>query len=111
MGEALPELCGENEVAIAGDEIDPLPRGFWLKRLIKRSIDFDGIEKFGEIGGFMKVLGAARGINVAGPVRVRPSGGPDAQSPRRGIVRLWVRFARGAPMLTGVESLGRVESP
>ena len=78
VSESLPEFCGKNEAGIGGDTIDPLRGVFGAKRLIERSVDFDGVKEFSEIGGFVKVLGVARRINVAEPVRVRPPGRADA---------------------------------
>jgi hypothetical protein len=41
--------------------------------LVERRIDFDGVEKFGEVGGLVKVGELARGIYDAGPVGVGPA--------------------------------------
>src|SRR5690348_2876606 len=80
--EALPQFCGEEETRIAGDKIEPLFDIFRFERLVKRSVDFDGVEKLGKIRGFMESPRPARRINESGPVRIRPSGGADTQRVR-----------------------------
>jgi hypothetical protein len=90
VGEFLPELSGEDEAGVGRDEIDPVGRKIGAERLVKGGVDLNSVEEFGEIGGFVETFGAARRINVAGPVRIRPAGGADAQSAsgrRRGVQR------------------------
>jgi hypothetical protein len=70
MGEFLPELRREDERGIGGDAFEPKGGVVWTQGLIEGSVDFDGVEKFGEICGFVEIFGTARGIDVAGPVAV-----------------------------------------
>jgi len=80
VSESLPELGGEDEAGIGGDKLDPVCGKIGAQRLVKRSVDLNGVEEFGEIGGFVEALGTARRINVAGPIRIRPACGADPQS-------------------------------
>jgi hypothetical protein len=80
VGEFLPEFGGENEAGIGGDKIDPVGGKIGAQGLVEGSVDLNGVEEFCEIGGFVETFGAARRINVASPVRIRPAGGADAQS-------------------------------
>ena len=59
VSETLPEFRGEDETGIGAYQIDPVFSEIRPKRLVKRSVDFDGVEEFGEIGGFVKVFRAA----------------------------------------------------
>ena len=54
VGEALPEFGGEEERGICRDTFDPASGVLRVNWLIKRSVDFDGVEKLGEEGGFVK---------------------------------------------------------
>jgi len=80
VGEFLPEFGGEDEAGVGRDEIDPVGGKIGAERLIKGGVDLNSVEEFCEIGGFVENFGAARRINVAGPIRIRPAGGADAQS-------------------------------
>ena len=80
MGEALPELGGEEERGICGHTIDPGGGVVRTNGLIERCVDFDGVEKLGEECGLVKVFGAAGRIDEAGPVWVGPAGRADAQA-------------------------------
>ena len=79
MGEALPEFCGEEEGGIGGYAIDPGGGVFWADWLVEGSVDFDGVEKLGEESCFVEAFRAAGWIDVAGPVRIGPAGGADAE--------------------------------
>ena len=79
MGKFLPKLRCEKEARVGGDTLLPLRRVIGLYRMVKRSIDLDGVEKVGEIRGGMKVFGARLRIDVAGPVRVSPPRGANSQ--------------------------------
>jgi hypothetical protein len=90
VGEFLPELGGEDEARIGGDKIDPVGGKIGAHGLVKGGINLNGVEEFGEIGGFVETLGATRRIHVASPVRIRPAGRADAQGARgrrRGVQR------------------------
>jgi hypothetical protein len=90
VGEFLPELGGEDEARIGGDKIDPVGGKIGAHGLVKGGINLNGVEEFGEIGGFVETLGATRRIHVASPVRIRPAGRADAQGVsgrRRGVQR------------------------
>src|SRR5262249_27388911 len=52
--ETLPKFCSEKETRVAGDKINPLLGIFRFQRLVKRSIDFDGVEEVGEVRSFVK---------------------------------------------------------
>ena len=54
MGEALPEFGGEEERGVCGDAFDPGSGVVRMDWLVERSIDFDGVEKLCEEGGFVK---------------------------------------------------------
>ena len=54
--EALPEFCGEEKREVCGYALDPACGVVRADRLIKRSVDFDGIEKLGEERSLVKVL-------------------------------------------------------
>ncbi len=56
VGEALPEFGGEEERGICRDTFDPAGGVFRVNWLIKRSVDFDGVEKLGEKCRFVKVF-------------------------------------------------------
>src|SRR5438874_6995213 len=71
-----------------------------FKRLVKGSVDFDGVEEFGEIGGFVKAVWPARGIHVAAPVRIRPSGRADPQD---------MRCRGGHTLMGGTATLGNIQ--
>jgi len=55
---------------------------FGVQWMVKRGVDFDGVEKIGEIGGFVEASRPARRIDDPGPIRVGPSRRADADSPR-----------------------------
>src|SRR6267378_4967232 len=86
--EPLPELGGEDKARIRRHEVDPLRRVVRTQRLVKRSVDLDGVKEFREIGRLMESLGTARWIDVAGPIGIRPARGAHTQDTcRRGIAR------------------------
>src|SRR5271168_1931297 len=76
--ESLPELGGEEESRIGGDALEPLRRESGLEWVVKRSIDFDRVEVFREVGCLMKRARAWRGVNNTLPIGIGPSRGPDA---------------------------------
>ena len=80
VGESLPEFGGEEEAGIGGYTVKPLRGVIGTQRLVERSVDLDGVEKSGKIGGFVETFGAASRIDKARPVRIRPASGADAQS-------------------------------
>ncbi len=80
MSESLPEFGGEKEARIYEDTIDPLRGVVGAQGLVERRVDFDGIEEFGEVGGFVEALGTARGIDIAGPIRIGPACRADIES-------------------------------
>src|SRR5579862_6145825 len=57
-----------------------MPAMFGAQRVVEGSIDFDGVEKLGEIRGFVKPRRLSRRVHNAGPVGVRPAGGADKDS-------------------------------
>src|SRR5207247_3714231 len=79
VGEFLPEFCGEDKAWVGRYALNPLRGVFRAQRLVKRSVDLDGIEEFREIGGLVQSLGRARRIEVASPVRIRPARGADTE--------------------------------
>src|SRR6266478_1598941 len=48
--------------------------------LVKRSVDLDGVKKFRKVSRLVESFGASRGIDVAGPVWIRPARGADSQN-------------------------------
>ena len=86
VSEALPELGGENEARVNGNTIEPLRGVLGMQRLVKGSVDFDGVEEFGEISGLVESLGTAGWIDVAGPVWIRPPGRTDIKVTGRGSI-------------------------
>src|SRR6266849_7820118 len=83
MCEPLPELGGEDKARIGRHTIDPLRRMLRTQRLVKRSVDLDGVKEFREIGRLVESFGTARWINVAGPIGIRPARGAHAQDTSR----------------------------
>ena len=69
-----------------------------LQRLVKRRIDFDGVEIIGEIAGFVKSFLAMRRVHHAFPIRVGPAGGSHVDS--RGICHFGFRICRHLKFLT-----------
>ena len=107
VSETLPEFGGEEETWIYEDTIDPMRGVVGAQGLIERRVDFDGVEKFSKIGGFMEALGAARGLDIAGIVWIGPACGADVESSgprgmRRGTGRagwerrFWFALGHGA---------------
>ncbi len=76
--ESLPELGGEDKTRIRRHAIDPLSCVVRTQRLVKRSVDLDGVKEFREIRRLVESFGTARWINVAGPVGIRPARGAHA---------------------------------
>src|SRR5882762_9970044 len=68
--EFLPEFCGEQKARIYGHAGEPLSGKLRAKRLVKGSVDFDGVEKAGEVIRLMKTARAVRRVDDAVPVRV-----------------------------------------
>src|SRR6267143_1832659 len=86
--EPLPELGAEDKARIRRHEVDPLGRVVRTQRLVKRSVDLDGVKEFREIGRLMESFGTARWIDVAGPIGIRPARGAHTQDTgRRGIAK------------------------
>src|SRR5258708_19922596 len=52
--ESLPEFGGEHKARIGRHAFDPLRRVVRAQRLVKRSIDFDGVKKFREISHLLE---------------------------------------------------------
>ncbi len=76
--ESLPQLGGKDEPRIRRYAIDPLRRVVRTQRLVKRSVDLDGVKVFREIGCLVESFGTSRWINVAGPIGIRPTRGAHA---------------------------------
>ena len=70
----------EDKGRIGDDAIEPECGVIGAQRLVEGGIDFDGIEEFGEVGCFVKLFGATRGIDVASPVGVRPACGANTEA-------------------------------
>ncbi len=88
MREPLPEFGGKNKARIRRHSIDPLRRVVRMQRLVKRSVDLDGVKEFREIARLVESFWAAQRINVPGPVRIRPASGAHPQDTgRRAIAR------------------------
>src|SRR4029077_11025027 len=88
MGESLPEFGGKQKSRIGRDAIEPLRRVLRAQRLVKRSIDLNGVEVFREIRRFVESFGTPGWIDVTGPIRIRPTRGADANDASgRGSVR------------------------
>ena len=85
MRELLPEFCGEKESGVGRHSLDPQSCVVWAHGLVEGRIDFDGVEEFGQEGGFVEIFWAGLRVDVAGPIGVGPSGWADAQA-RRGIL-------------------------
>src|SRR6202043_3949212 len=104
--EFLPELCGEQKSRIGRDARDPLAAMLGAYRLVKRCVDFDGVEKFGEIRGLVEASRLASRIDDPGPIRVGPSRRADANRPRSSLPIFRRRRHRGWEKLfalTGLE--------
>lgn len=79
VGEFLPELRSEDKPGIGGNAIEPLCGMVRAQRLVEGSVDLDGVEEFGKKRCFVEIFGAARRVNVAEPVGIRPAGRTDAK--------------------------------
>ncbi len=79
VGELLPQLGGEDEAGVSGNAVEPLRCEIGAKRAVEGGIDLDSVEELREVGRFVKAFWTRRGINVPGPVGVRPTGGADAE--------------------------------
>src|SRR6267142_3788394 len=77
MREFLPHLRCENKTRIGRNSLNPLLGMLRVQRLIKRSIDFDGVKKLRQVGGFMKIPRSRRGVHISSPIRIRPPCWPD----------------------------------
>lgn len=77
VSEALPEFGGEKKTWIFRDAVEPLTSVVRAERLVKGSVDFDGVEELRKVGEFVEAFGAAERIDEAGPIGIRPSGGAD----------------------------------
>src|SRR6266481_5090899 len=85
---SLPEFGGENKSRIRRHAIEPLRRVLRAQRLVKRSIDLDGIKVFREISCLVESFGTSGGIDVTGPIGIRPARWSHANDvTRRGSVR------------------------
>ena len=93
VGEFLPEFGGEEEARIGGDAGEPVGGVIGAEGMVEGRVDLDGVEEGGQIFGFVEIFGAARRIDVAGPVGVGPAGGADAES--GGTRGSWRRFWSG----------------
>ncbi len=80
VSKSLPEFGGEEEAGIGGYTVKPLRGVIGTQRLVERSVDLDGVEKFSEKGSFVETFRAASRIHKAHPVRIRPASGADTQS-------------------------------
>src|SRR5438477_2916258 len=87
--ESLPQLGRKDKSRIRRYSFDPLRRVLRVQRLVKRSINLDGVKVFREIGRLVESFGASSWIDIAGPVGIRPACGADAHGIRcgRGIAR------------------------
>jgi len=65
VGEFLPKLCGEKKGGVPLDALEPESGVIGTQRLIEGSIDFDGVKKLREIGGFVKTFRAMSRVNIA----------------------------------------------
>lgn len=74
----MPEFGREDKPRVGSDAVDPLRRMIRPNGIVERGIDLDGVEEFGEIRCFVKAFAAARRVNVAEPVWIRPAGWADA---------------------------------
>src|ERR1700731_5115319 len=73
----LPEFGGEQEARVAGNTGEPLCGQLWTDGLVEGGIDFDGVEKFGEVVCFVKTARTRRGIDDAVPICIGPARGTD----------------------------------
>lgn len=89
VGEFAPQFRGEEETGVGGDAFEPLFGVGGLHRMVEGRIDFDGVKKFGEERGFVKIFGPRIGVEDALPVGVGPAGGADVNFRRRGGVCRW----------------------
>ena len=90
MSEFAPEFGGEEESRIGGDAVDPLFGVGRLHGMVEGGVDFDGVEKLGEEGGFVKIFGARIRVENALPVGIGPAGGADVE------MWCWYCFFSGA---------------
>ncbi len=95
VSESLPEFGGKDEPRVRRDAVEPLRGVVRAKRLVKRGVDLDGVEKLREIGSFVKIFAPPRGIYVAGPVRVGPARGADADDLARRLRSWFLRRGSG----------------
>jgi hypothetical protein len=77
VSEFLPKFGGEEERRVGGYPLQPTGGVVGAERLVERRVDLDGVEEFGEISGLVEILGARRGVNVAKPVGIGPTGRAD----------------------------------
>ena len=107
MRELLPEFCGEKECGVGRDSLDPQGCVVWAHGLVEGRVDFDGVEKFGQEGGFVEIFWAGLRVDVSGPIGVRPPGRADAQARGRILVGVgghqadWARRLVLLPAATG----------
>ena len=77
MGEFLPEFGGEEERGVGRHALQPSGGVFRAQWVVERRVDLDGVEELRKISGLVEVLGASRGVNIAKPIGIGPSGRAD----------------------------------
>jgi len=101
MGEPLPELGGKQKCRVGRDAIHPGCGVVGAKWLVKRSVNFDGVEESSEVCGLVKALGTVSWIDVARPIGVGPARGTDAN------LSLELRIGRGGVLHRGIHATGK----
>jgi len=77
VGEFLPEFGGEEERGVGRHALQPSGGVFRAQWVVERRVDLDGVEELREISGLVEVPGASRGVNIAKPIGIGPSGRAD----------------------------------
>src|SRR6202050_5361496 len=80
MGKFLPELWGKEKTRVCRHTPQPLRGMRRLQRMIKRSIDFDRVEKFRQVSCLMKAARSRRRIHHAVPILISPPGWPHEEA-------------------------------
>src|SRR5579863_6361482 len=76
MCKSLPKLSGEQKRRVRRNPLHPQFRVVRPHRIVKTGIDFNRVEKFRQVGNFVKSLRLPRRIRVSTPIRIRPSRRP-----------------------------------
>lgn len=87
MRKPLPHFCGEHEISVRRNSLDPGLRVVRANRTVETCVDLDGVKKFRQVSGFVKPLGLLRRIRIPQPIRIRPSRWPHSNVCSRVLAR------------------------